>query len=421
MVPDSLDEDSGTEIFPMLNKVASANNSGTADDTDGSDDPDDEVITRDETNKKIYIVKVIKSSHDKTGRAKKSSRVYNSVHYCPYCKTAQTNFSHHILSKSHQKEEEVAQILKLDPEKSSTRDDKEKVMKERKKKIGLLRLRGDHLHNQNVLSKKRGQLLLTRRHNGKLNISDYGPCPRCLEWVKLKMLRRHKCLAKQKEGGEMSNSSLVVQSQVITNRIEKTASKALREEVFTVMQSDETGQMARNDKLIIHLGNQCMLQNMGNKIMRRYYTSGVMRLAAKLNKQLQILTQEKKDMEHFICPRYFDQVAKAALLCAKQDASDDEELGSPSNAIKLGFHLKKMASAKLGLALVEGDDVKYKQTRAFMELMDINWSLQVTKLGKVVLSERAFNRSYPLPLPSDVKKLAEFLIRELTTADYTDR
>ena len=78
----------------------------------------------------------------------------------------------------------------------------------------------------------------------------------------------------------------MLQSNVLSGRIPKCATKLLREEVFSTMPIDAVGQVARTDPLIVTFGNELIIKNIGNVIMRKYYTSSTMRLAAKLKMTL---------------------------------------------------------------------------------------------------------------------------------------
>lgn len=97
-----------------------------------------------------------------------------------------------------------------------------------------------------------------------------------------------------------------------------------------------------------------------------------------------------------------------------------KKIFNPSNAVKLGFDIKRMASAKLAMALIGDDQRKKDEAKAFLTLLKIKWGLQVTKLTRMVLSEKNFNKPTQLPLPEDVKKLVTFMIESLTNADTTD-
>ncbi|OWF39286.1 hypothetical protein KP79_PYT22706 [Mizuhopecten yessoensis] len=183
------------------------------------------------------------------------------------------------------------------------------------------------------------------------------------------------------------------------------------------MQNDDVGHEAKSDELIVQLGNQWMLRNRGNEIMRKYYTSSVMRLVAKLKKHCRTITNLKdENLDGFLKPKHFDAVVQAALWCFSVNG-DEEDLLSPSNCIKLGHDIKRMLSTKLATAIKNDDDLKRKEVEGFTKLMDIEWGLRVTKLARSILNDRTFNQERQLPLPSDVKKLAEYLIKVITDLD----
>ena len=52
----------------------------------------------------------------------------------------------------------------------------------------------------------------------------------------------------------------------------------LASEVFPIMRADNVGRVAQSDPVIICLGNEWLVKNIGNKVMRKYYTSSAMRL-----------------------------------------------------------------------------------------------------------------------------------------------
>ena len=61
--------------------------------------------------------------------------------------------------------------------------------------------------------------------------------------------------------------------------------------------------------------------------------------------------------------------------------------------------------------------IRRKEAKDFLKLMAINFS---TKLARVLLSERRFGVRKPLPLPSDIKQLAEYISAELKAIDLKD-
>lgn len=369
----------------------------------------EEEIIRDITYPSIFIRKIITSKTTKSGKFKKSDRVYNTRHFCPFCYKSVSHLIQHLNSKAHSKEPEVVNLKTL-------------IGKERQRNISMLRNKGDHLQNEKAISKKRGEIVLARRigSNEKLNISNYGPCPLCLEWLKLDVLYRHqkKCCGLSADSGQpssfISKGNIMVQSAMIAGRLKETACKALVNEVFPIMQDDKIGHEAKNDSLIVALGNHWHKRNVGNKLMRKHYVSAVMRLTSRLLIEIRKLTESEQRLEFYLQPKYFSEVAHAALKVAKQDDDNDDNLQAPSNAIKLGYHLKRLCNLKLGLAIRHGNDDQRRASKNFLKLMELEWC---SKLARVNLEERRRNKKVELPLPSDVKKLADYLKVEIESFD----
>jgi len=152
--------------------------------------------------------------------------------------------------------------------------------------------------------------------------------------------------------------------------------------------------------------------------MRKYYTSSVLRLAAKLKLAAQTLTDTSYEMNHYLAPGYFETIIKAALVCCH--AEDEEDLKAPSNAIKLGHDIKRMVNAKLAKAIVNDDAIQQKEGQHFLKLMEMEWGLRVTKLARCTLVECSFNQAKELPLPDDVKRLSEHLQKEVARVEFDD-
>lgn len=382
---------------------------GKTDDNDSSDDggetdceeegpvPQGEKI-KEVTNNNIYIRKLVKSELDRLGKPKKSGRVFNILHKCAFCPKKVMNFAQHIFGKQHQDEPEIVEIEKLDvkiPEEKKKRD----------RKIDILRNKAVHSHNRRVIKRGYGEIQLARRIDEKewqFNILDYGPCPSCLGWFTLKALWRHqgKCPAKTKHSVFQSKGSLIMQSQILTERLIDVASVEMKKEVFPIMRQDLVGKAAQEDSLILLLGNYWLQQNIGNKLMRRYYTSSAMRLVAKLLLNIRQLLRAKEKVSLWDClvPSNYDIIVKASLLvCAKDDV--DEEMGCPSNALKLGHDLKKLCLIKESESIMKGYDNSKKHAKEVLKLLKLNWNRQMLKEATMTLDERKFNKRQQLPQP----------------------
>ena len=212
-----------------------------------------------------------------------------------------------------------------------------------------------------VISEGKGEIILGRRLEARSDTFDhteYGPCPNCLEWIKRKFISRHQvhCPGADKSIHN-SRSLLLTQSDALSGRISNTASNILVKEVFAVMQQDDIGKVAKADPLIIAVGNNWMDKMRGNTLNRKYYTSGIMRLLGKflINLRRQAVDQlevnsrsDANTLSDYIRPQHFDKCINAALECAAQDADDMDDMASPSNAIKLGYELKRIVECQNG-------------------------------------------------------------------------
>ncbi len=358
-------------------------------------------IVRDVNTPAIYFRKLLQSSTAKSGKRKRCPRVYNAKHECPFCGKMFLKFAQHML-RVHANKREVQEINNIRLLPDDTDEIRKEKMKERKLKIDLIRLKANHNHNIKVLEKNKGEIMLgCRRNVEKFNVEAYGPCPRCFEWLRLTTIKRHQhsCPAAV---AKMTKGELLVQSDIISGRLKAKTSKSILKEVFPIMREDKIGTTAKEDSLIVALENNWMILNIGNPIMRKYYTSSVMRLASRLKIELNkmITPENSDDLAAYLSPKYFEHVAKAALRVACQDVFDEEELGSPSNAIKLSFDIKRLVSIKLAQAIMNGDEEQKKQCNEFLQLMAISWT---TKLATAVLLKRRLNARKPLPLPNDIE------------------
>jgi len=213
----------------------------------------------------------------------------------------------------------------------------------------IIRNKGDHMHNLRVLSEGIGEIILGRRQHGLFDVKQYGPCPKCFIWIKIdKTMFRHQLRCPSTDDGDdhLGMKELRITSLAEAGRLNLKAEKALREEVFTTITNDHIGQVAQNDTLIIALGNLWLTKNIGNKLKRKYYTFSRMRDSARLLINLREQTgHEDYDMSEFLEPDKFDHVVTAALTTASPGFDDEEDLKSPSTAIKLGYDIKRMVGA----------------------------------------------------------------------------
>ena len=62
-------------------------------------------------------------------------------------------------------------------------------------------------------------------------------------------------------------------------------------------------------------------------------------------------------LSDYLRPQYFDRCLQAALNCANQDVEDIEDLGTPSNAVKISYEHRHIVGIKQGIAIRERNNV----------------------------------------------------------------
>lgn len=217
-----------------------------------------------------------------------------------------------------------------------------------------------------------------------------------------------------------TSSSLITQSDTLSGRITDKASTPLVNEVFTKMKMDNVGKLARQDHLIIHLWNQWMQKNVGNKLKRGAYTSAIMRLVARLLLNLRKLKPlPNRYMSNYPTSGHFDTLCHAIIITSASNMDDEEDLLKPSNALKLGFDLKRLADGKIGHSLITGNRAEREEAKDFLKMMQIYWGSRTTKLARISLEQRTYGEEVLLPHPEDINELYMCLQRTLAELDLT--
>ena len=328
---------------------------------------------------------------------------------CPFCHCRTTNFVPHLISR-HSDQDEVIDIMSFGP-----------GSKERAQKINLLRYRGNHATNILTLKKQKGLFIPEKRTTGKWRVGDYQPCPLCHKWLTTNTFYRHRkyCV---KNDESVPHCELIIQSEILAGKISPEASNELRKEVLSNMHSDDIGKIAKQDRLIAMIGNSAYKRCIGNPVMRKYNVSSVMRLVARLLKELRLLAQDMSlTLFQAIHPNMYDNFIKAVFaVCGEEQieeaaapVSDCDLLKAPSNALKLSYDITKLCNMKMALAIHDEDRVAgekdRKDSKRFMDLYRSQWEVDVKKKARHVLRERKLNMTVHLPDPADIAKLASHL------------
>ena len=396
----------GESLDTKVNKEETSRKSGRKKGSiiEGEVPTSDDEFAYDVNNPKIKVRKALHTTLSKRTwqNEKKNTRYNNASYACPFgCPGLKSNFSNHVRSQMHKREREMIEI-------------NEATDAEAQRLIDVLRYKSTHRHNRKVIEEGQGEILLPRKQGSisMFDVKQYGPCPYCFQWLSISFITRHIPDCKALPEGERKPrlGEVRVQSRLMSGHLKTNASTLLKREVFSIMKCDTIGVTAQSDPIIIALGNDWMTRNIGNKINRSYYTSQVMRLAARLKLALNMEKDEPEDLVNYIKPDQFPAVCKAVLRISQQDEDNEEEFKAPSNAIKIKYDLKRLACIKLTEAIIEKNALRQKDAEDFSKLMDMSYT---DNLAKVALFNKMLNARKPLPDPNDIKTLSAYLNKEI--------
>ncbi|XP_056007620.1 uncharacterized protein LOC125653612 [Ostrea edulis] len=325
-------------------------------------------------------------------------RVWDKVHYCVYCEKGFTNITKHYLGV-HSNETDV-QHIKSHPLKSTNR------------KLALMKLRnsGDFQHNYEVLRTRHGTLVTFTRNWNETSADQFLPCQYCLGFFLKSSLWRHtkNCpfAPERKEKYRKVSSQSMLLLPTSTD-----VSEGLREKVLSRMSADEISIAARNDPIIVRVGEK-LYQKHGHLTHLYTYVSQKMR---ELGRLLILLRETDKDinsLDDAIHPKKYPAVVKCTkTLCGFQENSNS--YNNPSLALKLGHSLKKCAKIKNSLALIQGNGDSTKDAEGFFTLCENEWTDSVSSSAFQTLASNKLNKGHGLPLAEDIQKM-QTLLKEKT-------
>jgi len=136
---------------------------------------------------------------------------------------------------------------------------------------------------------------------------------------------------------------------------------------------------------------------------------------------------DKLELWDIMRPAYFDVMVKSAISISLPDMDDEEELRSPSNAIKIKYDLVRVAHTKKLVASMEYDKDRKNEfwqhqkdeAKEILDNISEKWREKVTKQARKILNARQLNRVRHLPKPEDIAKLCNHVKLKLEEADYS--
>nr|XP_057918564.1 uncharacterized protein LOC131109977 [Doryrhamphus excisus]XP_057918565.1 uncharacterized protein LOC131109977 [Doryrhamphus excisus]XP_057918566.1 uncharacterized protein LOC131109977 [Doryrhamphus excisus]XP_057920422.1 uncharacterized protein LOC131115987 isoform X1 [Doryrhamphus excisus]XP_057920423.1 uncharacterized protein LOC131115987 isoform X1 [Doryrhamphus excisus] len=319
----------------------------------------------------------------------------SKINYCYICGKPQSKITRHL--KTHEKTNvEVAQVLAFP-----------KHSKERQRQLNILRNKGNHKHNTDVLTSGTGVLKMKRKPKKVQDVKQYVHCTYCHALYLRRHLWRHlqKCLSKPGETKGQGRTRVLSLATMSESGLPQQISQGVWK-LLTVMKDDDISAAVRSDFCILQLA-QSFFNKHGQDPTKYEYIRQKLREVGRL---LLILCKEFSiyNLEDAVRPVNFHSVIQAV----KKVSGFDEEkhcYKTPSLALKLGHSLQKISDIIHCRALMTGDNELKKSTQTFKKLYTSKWSELVSHTALTTLNEAHFNKPSTLPFTEDVQRLHQHL------------
>lgn len=321
-------------------------------------------------------------------------RVWDKHQYCVFCSKAFAKLPRHMES-AHSGEREVAEALMYD-----------KKSKERSKKWEILRNKGNHSHNVEVLKKGEGFIIPVKRPTKSVSASCYLPCKQCLGYYVAKDMWKHIKQCPLTEEKKRQSKHLQSECALLLPMAEGTSS-AFKEKVLAKMINDDVSWLAKNDETILQLGQRIM-GSVDDAVHLFQYVSQKMREVSRLLLVVRDLNPELQTIQDCIHPKYFDTVVQAVKLASGYD-SGGNTYKTPSLALKLGHSIRKCAMIVKSKGIKTEDEDLQRRGKDFDDLCANDWAAAVSSRALSTLGKRKWNKSSMLPLSEDVTAIQKHL------------
>ena len=326
---------------------------------------------------------------------------WNKTHSCIFCKQSIVKVARHM-SRHHQEESEVCQILSL-PVGS----------KERRLAWGKLLKDGDYAHNFQVLKQKRGTVIPKYRQNTS-NTGNLIPCPNCKGMYSRKYLYQHhkRCKhqgEKTRQRGVSKKGSLLLPSP-------SNVAGSFWRAVVLCMNVDNISKACKNDSLILKYGERIFLkrdfeEHTAVNVSSRMRELGRLLLVVKDKSMGQIST-----LKDALCVNNFDLLLSSVRMLANYN-EETHQFGKGSLALRLGYSVKKCAMIKQMEAKKVNDRKDDQDAENFLQVFQGDWCDNISSMAHQSLRRKLFNEEQLLPECEDVQKLYGF-VRDHTASDY---
>ncbi|KAJ8286468.1 hypothetical protein GJAV_G00039570 [Gymnothorax javanicus] len=275
--------------------------------------------------------------------------------------------------------------------------------------LDQLRLKGNYLHNIQVLEKGQGQIVTCRQPSGEASAHDYLPCNICYGFFLKDDLWKHEDFCRKRMGkpAEKSKKRKRVQAAASCLIPYKGAASGRCRKILNRMMIDDVSIEVKSDPLICEFGDRLLEKHEGDT-SKDGYVSQKMRELGRFVLAAKSLDHKVKRLQDILVPSKFQLTVQAAKK-ASGYANSKYRYDTPSLALKLGHSLKVVCDIVIGQHIKAEDEVAANRVRSYLRLIGSEWDRYVSRQTRTNSEDSKWNKTDMIPLTKDVMKLLKFL------------
>ncbi len=321
------------------------------------------------------------------------------LHYCPFCHKPSAKLPRH-LRLCHGQEEDVLKMEEM------PRNELDNHMR-------ALQLRGDHLHNIQVLKQERGHFIVARRPKSSetLTHKDFLPCPFCLRYLTKHQLSRHEktgCKFKklyEKSDTRIGQQGLQQKSNILLMHDIGKLSPELQL-LLSKLSNDDVATVIKEDSTILEVGQDLLNKQNQKKEQIPYIKDRMRELGRLLIEMRKKPGNEGRSMKSFIRVDEWDFFIQSVKNIAF-------EKGKHTLALKLGYNMKKVCDSVWTQCIKERNDKGAEEAQNFIKLYEKNWTKEIGSQTVKNLHDEHLNKEVKVIKTDDIVKFSQGLKNDI--------
>jgi integrase len=327
-------------------------------------------------------------------------------HSCKFCHKLNTKMSTH-LTRCHQLEPEVAEILKMRKGDPNRRASFIKIQDE-----------GDFQHNYRVLRDKTGSLIPKYRKATGIGLeTDYRACPHCKAVYLKSLLSKHEQRCKQKADGKRMKRGQCAAIGMMMLPLPLGTSASFFEKVISKLRDDPVSRLIRSDSLILQYGERLF----SRRDIEEHSYGQINGRLRELGRLLQVL-RENSEMRVSRLAQALDPVNFDLLVTTVKDlgqfSPSTNMCRKGSLVLKLSYSLKKCAHILKAEAIKNQDAESLDKCERFASLYAGDWSDRISTCASQSVQRAKMNKPKLLPSVADVEKVNNLLDEDCKSELY---